>query len=100
LGFVSFLFGNIAQIGNPNMFLYGGFVFLFVYALTELMDGNVWALLFEGLKTVVGLGIIWFIGDWFGAAKVFPFSTLLVIVYFVFSLAATVGLVWQQKHLK
>jgi sterol desaturase/sphingolipid hydroxylase (fatty acid hydroxylase superfamily) len=100
LGFVSFLFGNIAQIGNPNMFLYGGFVFLFVYALTELMDGNVWALLFEGIKTVVGLGIIWFIGDWFGASKVFPFSTLLVIVYFIFSLAATVGLVWQQKHLK
>jgi hypothetical protein len=42
---VSYLFANIAYIGNPTIFLYGAFVFLFVYAFTELMDGRMpWAL--------------------------------------------------------
>lgn len=97
---VSYLFGNIAQIGTPNMFVYGGFVFLFVYALTELMDGNAGALLFEGLKTVAGLGIIWFMGDWFGAGKLFPFSTLLITIYFVLSFGVTAVFVWKNKVTK
>jgi len=87
--FVSYLFGNIAQIGSPNMFFYGAFIFLFVYALTELMDGSRWALLFEGLKCIVGLGIIYFTGSWFGADKLFPFSTIFFIGYFIVSLGGT-----------
>ena len=87
--FVSYLFGNIAQIGSPNMFFYGGFIFLFVYALTELMDGSRWALLFEGLKCIVGLGIIYFTGSWFGADQLFPFSTIFFIGYFIVSLGGT-----------
>ena len=38
--FVSYFFGNIANIGSPDMFIYGGFVFIYVYAYSELMDGN------------------------------------------------------------
>src|SRR6187200_2900527 len=37
---VSYLFGNIGKIGSPNIFIYGGFVFLYVYAYTDLMDKN------------------------------------------------------------
>ena len=51
--FVSYLFGNIATIGSPNMFMYGGFIFLFVYAFTELMDGNKYAIVWEILKAVL-----------------------------------------------
>ncbi|RZM11691.1 MAG: sterol desaturase family protein [Pedobacter sp.] len=32
LGFVSYLFGNIALIGSPGIFIYGAFIFVFVYA--------------------------------------------------------------------
>jgi alkylglycerol monooxygenase len=89
LMFVSYLFGNIAKIGSPNMFFYGAFIFLFVYALTELMDGSRWALLFEGLKCIVGFAIIFFTKSWFGADQLFPFSTHLLIGYFLVSLGGT-----------
>ena len=29
---ISYLFGNIAYIGKPDIFIYGGFIFLMVYA--------------------------------------------------------------------
>ena len=38
--FVSYLFGNIALVGKPGIFIYGAFIFLYVYAFTELMDKN------------------------------------------------------------
>ena len=40
-------FANMAAIGSPGMFIYGGFVFLSVYAYTELMDKHVFALIWE-----------------------------------------------------
>jgi hypothetical protein len=40
LAFITWLLGNVAAIGTPGIFLYGAFIFLFVYALTDLMDRN------------------------------------------------------------
>ena len=39
--FISYLFGKIADIGVPSMFVYGAFIFLSVYAYTELMTNAV-----------------------------------------------------------
>ncbi|TAF56246.1 MAG: sterol desaturase family protein [Sphingobacteriia bacterium] len=69
---ISYLFGNIAQIGSPGMFWYGGFVFLYVYALTENMDGHRWAWVWETLKLSSGLGLLWAFPGWFGAANAWP----------------------------
>ena len=55
--FVSYLFGNIAAIGSPGMFLYGSFIFVFVYAYTELMDGNKFAIAWEIGKAVIGIRV-------------------------------------------
>ena len=96
--FISYLFGNIAAIGSPNMFIYGGFIFLFVYALTELMDRNVWVIFFETIKAGFG---IWFInqnGDWFGADKLIVGVSVFVQVYFVVSWVVTAG--FALKHRK
>jgi len=62
--FISYLFGNIAKLGNPNIYIYGGFVFVFVYAMTELMDGNTYAVVWELIKAalVSVLSIGWGIG--------------------------------------
>ncbi|MFT3934039.1 MAG: sterol desaturase family protein [Chitinophagaceae bacterium] len=87
--FVSYLFGNIATIGSPGMFVYGGFIFLFVYALTELMDGNRFALGWEIAKAVLGIGILYKTGDWFGAAALWKGIKYLVLVYLVASIAIT-----------
>ena len=87
--FVSYLFGNIATIGSPAMFVYGGFIFLYVYALTELMDGNRYALGWEIAKTILGTGILYYTGDWFGASAWLVWIKYLLIVYFIFSCVAS-----------
>ena len=82
---ISYLFGNIAHIGSPGIFIYGGFVFLFVYALTDLMDGNRYAFAWEWLKCGAGLGIIFYTGDWFGATVFLSWIKYLLITYFILS---------------
>jgi sterol desaturase/sphingolipid hydroxylase (fatty acid hydroxylase superfamily) len=83
--FVSFFFANIAQIGSPGMFIYGGFIFLFVYAYTEQMDNSRYAWIWELVKSSVGFCIIFLTGDWFGINKLFPYLSLIIAVYLFMS---------------
>ncbi len=83
--FVSYLFGNIAPIGKPDMFIYGGYIFLMVYALTDLMDGHRYAIVWELLKCATGITVIYYTGDWFGAAAYFPWIKYLLVTYFIVS---------------
>ena len=80
--FVSWLFGNIAAIGSPGMFIYGGFVFLFVYALTDLMDGGKYAAIPGILTALAGVLIIFYSGDWFGAGRSVPGIQYFLLAYF------------------
>ncbi len=80
---ISWLFDNLAAIGSPAMFVYGGFVFIYVYAFTELMNRNKYALGWEFLKTAFGIGIIYYYGDWFGAGKIFPWINVAMMIYFI-----------------
>jgi alkylglycerol monooxygenase len=86
--FLSYFFAHIAEIGSPGIFIYGGFVFLFVYAFTELMDRNPHAWLWELLKGSFGVGWILYTGDWFGSNKYFAYFHLIFIAYFLLSVAA------------
>ena len=86
---ISYLFGNIAKIGNPNMYIYGGFVFLFVYAFTDMMDGNKYAIVWEILKAIAGLNLMYWLGDWFGASAFFPGIKFVLVGYFVISVIMT-----------
>ncbi len=86
LGFVAYLFGNIAAIGSPGMFVYGLFVFLFVYALAELMDNNPNAWVWELLKTTAGIGIIGYWGDWFQTGNILR---IFILAYLILSLVLT-----------
>ncbi len=97
LFFISYLFGNIAAIGKPGMFIYGAFVFLMVYAFTELMDGNRYAIIWEIIKAVFGIGIIFYLGDWFGATAFLPWINIVLVVYFVLSVIITAFLSF-NKH--
>ena len=95
--FISYLFGNIAYIGKPNIFIYGAFVFVMVYAFTELMDGNKSAIVWEIVKAIFGIGIIFYLGDWFGANKFLPWISYVLIFYFVLSVAITSWLALSTK---
>ncbi len=82
---VSYLFGDIAAIGSPNIFIYGAFVFLYVYAYAELMDKNQNALIWELLKSIAGIALIFYLGDWFGANKFLPWISNVLLIYFILS---------------
>lgn len=81
-----YFFAYIAMIGSPNIFIYGAFVFLCVFAYTELMDRHKYAMYIEIGKSMIGLGLIYYMGDWFGAsATAVPWFTYLVAGYLVIS---------------
>jgi alkylglycerol monooxygenase len=92
---VSYLFGNIVSIGMPAIFLYGAFIFLFVYAFTELMDGSKYTIFWDVLKNGVGIAIVFIYGDWFGANKISPIISYLLLEYFAVS---TFIAIWILKY--
>jgi hypothetical protein len=80
--FVSYLFGNIAKIGAPGMFWYGAFVFLTVYAYTELLDRNKNAYLWELAKNLLGMYLIWKNSGWFGIDSMLPYGSAVIGFFF------------------
>ena len=70
---LSYLFANIAAIGSPGIFVYGAFIFLFVYSLTELMDGNPYAWLWELGKCLYGLSVLYYEQGWFGLPGIYSY---------------------------
>lgn len=89
---LSYWFSHIAQINAMNgsfVYLYGAFIFLSVYSFTELMDRNVFAIVWELLKNVFGIAIIYETGDWFGVGGISPVLIDAVIGYQVFSMIVT-----------
>ena len=84
---VSYLFGNVASIGLTNMMYYGLFIFAQVYALTEFMDRNPRALIYEVVKNMICVGGILYYGGWFGLQNYFGASSYVLMGYFVASTA-------------
>lgn len=86
--FISYLFGSIARINAINssyIYIYGLFVFLTVYAYSELMDRNKNAAFWETIKNIFGVAIILQTGDWFGIAQLFEPAKYFILGYFIFS---------------
>jgi sterol desaturase/sphingolipid hydroxylase (fatty acid hydroxylase superfamily) len=84
---VSYLFGNVASIGLTNMMYYGLFIFAQVYALTEFMDRNPRALIYEIVKNMICVGGILYYGGWFGLQNYFGASSYILMGYFFVSTA-------------
>ncbi len=82
---LSYLFSNLAAIGAPGIFYYGGFVFLTVFAYTELMDRNPLAWCWEVLKSSYALSFVFTTGDWFGLNAQFPGAVYVFVGYLVIS---------------
>lgn len=93
---LTYFFGNIATIGLPAIFYYGAFVFMMIYAYTELMDGNPLAGIYELLKNLFGAAIILFTGDWFGITAKYPWALPVIVAYLFVSTMVSGVLAWQQ----
>ncbi len=84
-----YFFAYIGKIGTPNIFIYGAFIIFSVYAYTDLMDKNRSGFYLETLKSLIGLSLIYTMGDWFGASAFAPFYTYIAAMYFVVSIGVT-----------
>lgn len=98
LAFISYFFGNIATIGSPGIFYYGGFIFIGIYAITDLMDRNSTAIFWETAKNLFGFYLIFNQGDWFGSETFLPGTRMFIMAYFVISTLITVYFV--MRHYK
>ncbi len=98
--FVSYMFGNIAFINNLDktyIFWYGGFIFLSVYALTDLMDRNDSALVWECIRSGLGLYFLFGQNDWFGAGSYLAAIKFILGGYFLISIFVTGWFVAKHK---
>jgi len=98
--FISYLFGNIALINKLDgnyIFIYGGFVFLSIYALTELMDRNQFAIIWEAARGGFGIFLIYQQGDWFGASNMIPGIQYILTGYFIISIIVTAYFVIRHR---
>lgn len=96
--FISYLFANISYINQLNgyyIYVYGLFIFIQVYAYTELMDRNPLAWIWEYAKNLLGIYFLYSQGDWFGSTSIGAAITLLVTGYFVASFIITGVINWQ-----
>ena len=97
----SYLFATIASMNEMNpsyIFLYGAFLVLTVYSLTDLMDGNRSAIVAELLRFCMAAWILYSQGDWFGASAYLPGVVYILAGYFVLSLTITILLTLQSRH--
>lgn len=84
--FIAYLFANIAEINAMNryyIYLYGAWIFLKVYAYTDLMDRNRSAPYIEWMKNAAGLWLFYNTGEWFGMGSKLPAASTLLLAYFL-----------------
>ncbi len=92
-GLLLFFYGNIAKIGVSNMFVYGAFLMLSIYAYSELMDRNPNAIWWELIKNVFGFALISQMGNWFGSNQNI---TMLVVAHLIISMIGTAYFVLKE----
>lgn len=101
LAFVSYLFGNIALINSIDksfIIWYAVFLFFCVYALTDMMDRNTSAIVWEIIRSSAGLIFLYSQNDWFGAGNYLPAVKYILAAYFIISIVVTGWFV--AKHRK
>ncbi|MDZ4703877.1 MAG: sterol desaturase family protein [Saprospiraceae bacterium] len=95
-----YFFANLAGIGTPDIFYYGAFIFLSVFAYTELMDRHAYAMYFEMLKSAAGLYFVYQSGgDWFGAGNYFGAWYVYIVVSYLI-LSAVVATLFVQLEIR
>lgn len=81
-----YFFANIKYIGVPKIFIYGLFIYICIYAYTELMNKNHYAMYLEIFKSLFGIVLIYVWGDWFGSSSVWGWwHTYFIVAYLVVS---------------
>ncbi len=85
-----FILIQIGDYGSREILLYSLFLGLTIFAYTTLMDRNKLAVPVEVMKAIMGFGLIYYLGSWFGIGTYIPGGTAIVGGYIGFSLLATI----------
>jgi len=84
-----YMFNVIGDYSFAVVLMYGLFLFLSIFAYTSLMDHSFLAIPFEIAKIVLGAGMIYVLGSWYGIDDILPFGTVLLSIYLLVSLGLT-----------
>ncbi len=87
-GIMLYMFVNFKDIGFPNVFYMGAFIYLSVYNYSSLMDKSKYTWLTSLLHSGVGLSIILITNDWFelthySIALVYALATFYLLSFFI-----------------
>lgn len=85
---ICILYFYIATLSPTHLLLFGSFIFLSIYAYTELMDKNPWAIAWEAARNVLGIALV-LQTDWFGLTPQQPWLGWVLLTYFVAATAIT-----------
>ncbi|MEM6271627.1 MAG: sterol desaturase family protein [Bacteroidota bacterium] len=88
LGLVLFLFNHLGQMTYPEILWYAGFLFVWIFSYTTLMDRSRFAWIPSLLASGFGAVLFWKMEGWFGIGEVFGWGNALVLGYLGFSLVA------------
>jgi len=100
LCFLFQLLYQIAEIGVPEVFFYGAFMYFMVYAYTSLMDGDAIALWLELAKAIMGYLIMWHMGSWFHLDQLIYGGSYIIAIYFVMSVLVVAYFVYAEISYK
>ena len=98
LSLILFMFFNYSEIGLNNLLLCGAIIFLGIFSYTSLMDGHKYAMMFEVLRTSLGLFVIITTWDWFGLNGYVSFGSIIVASYFIASTMMSVYFLYLEKQ--
>ena len=100
LCFLFQLLYQIAEIGVPEVFIYGAFMYFMVYAYTSLMDGDAIALWLELAKAIMGYLIMWHMGSWFHVDQLIYGASYIIAIYLVMSVLVVAYFVYAEISYK
>lgn len=91
---ITYMYSAIGVIGLPHVFVYGAFIFVTVYSYTELMDTRKSSVLWESIRFIFAMCILYFYGDWFGFNVFGSIGTYILITYFSISFVMSIYFVF------
>jgi len=97
---VSYMFFQFSVIGFPNLYIYGGMLYLGVYGFTSLMDRDKAAVWIEIIRGLAGVSIIILSGDWFLVNTLIDGMHYLILTYYVSVIFGAVYLNWETYKLE
>lgn len=80
--FMLFLFGVFGDLSRNEQLLYGLMVMAGIFGFTSVMDRRRWSWVWELLRSLAGLYLVYQQGNWFGLNEFWPGGGVFVAIYF------------------